>query len=102
MHAPSEGPFTDLTLEDDKSTSMETKPPEQENVERHAAEKETNRANTALRSNRTLLALVITVCIISFTVLLLTILMLSGKIGARCGCSTDKGTIDIERNKQHV
>ena len=89
MHASTKGSFINPSLEDDKTTSLEIKQLKQE---RKATEKETVRANAAQGSNRALLALVITVCLISLTVLLLTLLMLFGKIGDGCGCSADKGT----------
>ncbi|KAL9954520.1 hypothetical protein ACROYT_G042070 [Oculina patagonica] len=92
MHTSTKGSFVNPTLEDDKATSVETKPQEQEKLERNAAEKETGRANAAQGSNRALLALVITMCLISLVVLLLTLLMLFGKIGDGCGCSADEAS----------
>ncbi|KAL9954524.1 hypothetical protein ACROYT_G042074 [Oculina patagonica] len=97
MHTSTKGSFVNPTLEDDKATSVETKPQEQEKLERNAAEKETGRANAAQGSNRALLTLVITMCSISLVVLLLTLLMLFGKIGDGCGCSADEGK--DQRNK---
>ena len=95
MDALTEGSFISQTLESDKPTSLETKPIEHEKLERKAVEKKISRAYTAQGSNRALLVLVITMCLISLVVLLLTLLMLFGKIGNRCGCSTDQGTKDI-------
>ncbi|KAL9954534.1 hypothetical protein ACROYT_G042084 [Oculina patagonica] len=92
MHASTKGSFINETLEDDEATSVGTKPSEQEKLERNTAEKETGRANVAQGSNRALLALVITMCLISLVVLLLTLLMLFGKIGDGCGCSTDEAS----------
>ena len=85
-------------MEDDKATTVETKSLEQEEQEKQErnAEKETIRANAAPGSNRALLVLVITVCLISLAVLVLTLLMLFGKIGDGVGCSADEGTKDIE------
>ena len=91
IHASSKGSFTNPTSEDDKVTSLEIKPPKQEKQERKAPEKETVRADAAQGSNRALLALVITMCLISLAVLLLTLLMLFGKIGDGCGCSAYEG-----------
>ena len=96
MHAWTEGSFINPTLEDDKPTSIETIQLEHENLERKVTEKDTSRGNTAHGSIRALFVLFITMCLISLVVLLLTLLMLFGKIGNRCGCSTDKGTKDIE------
>ena len=96
MHASTEGSSNKPTLDNDKLTSLETMPLKQEKIERSAAEKEICRANVAQGSNRVLLVLVITMCLISLVVLLLTLLMLFGKIGKGCGCSTDEGTKDIE------
>ena len=84
------------TLGDDKPTSTETGLLERDKLEGKTTEKETGHANTAPASNRALLVLVITMCLISLVVLLLTLLMLFGKIGNGCGCSTDEGIKDIE------
>ena len=97
MPASTEGSAIHPAMEDDKATAVEIKPlkqEEQEKQERNTVEKETVRANVPQASNRVLLALVITVSLISLAVLLLTILMLFGKIGDGCGCSADKGTKD--------
>ena len=94
MHASTKGSFISPSLEDDKATSLEIKPPKQE---RKATEKETVHGNAAQGSNRALLTLVITICLIFLAVLLLTLLMLFGKIGDGCGCSVDKGTKHIKK-----
>ena len=96
MHPLTEGFFINSTFEGDKPTSIETRPLEHEILERKAAKKETSHADVAQGSNRALLVLVITMCLISLVVLLLTLLMLFGKIGNGFGCSTDEGTIDIQ------
>ena len=64
---------------DDKSTSVESM--EEKQITNHAEK-------PAQRSNSKLLALVVIVC--SLVVLLLTILMY-GKIGDRCDCSSNEG-----------
>ncbi|KAL9954545.1 hypothetical protein ACROYT_G042096 [Oculina patagonica] len=92
MHASTKGSFINPTLEDDEATSVKTKPLKQDKQEKNAAEKEAGRANAAQGSNRALLALVITMCLISLAVLLLTLLMLFGKIGDGCGCSADEAS----------
>ncbi|XP_078350385.1 uncharacterized protein LOC144635181 [Oculina patagonica] len=92
MHASTEGSFINPTLKDDKATSVETRPKDQEKREMNAAQKEAGRANAVQGSNRALLVLVITMCLISLVVLLLTLLMLFGKIGDGCGCSTDEAS----------
>ena len=99
MHASTEGSFIDPSLEDDKATSLEIKSLKQEKQERKATEKEAVHGNAAQGSNRALLTLVITMCLISLAVLLLTLLMLFGKIGDGCGCSADKGTKHIEKTQ---
>ena len=99
MHALTEGSLINSTLEDDKPTSIETRPLDHEKLKRKAAEKETSRGNRTQGSNRAWLVLVITMCLISLVVLLLTLLMLFEKIGNGCGCSTDEGTKDIENLK---
>ena len=43
------------------------------------------------KSNRLYLALVIITCLISVVVILLNLLMLFGKIGERCSCSSNTG-----------
>ncbi|XP_078345952.1 uncharacterized protein LOC144631400 [Oculina patagonica] len=78
-----EGYFINQSFEDDKQESMQ-----QKQITNHA-EKPTGHANPAQRSNRTLLALVIIVCLISLVVLLFTLLMF-GKIGGGCDCSTNE------------
>ena len=92
MHPSTEGSLIDPSLEDDNATSLEIKPLKQEKQERKATEKETVHGNAVQGSNRALWTLVITMCLISLAVLLLTLLMLFGKIGDGCGCSVDKGT----------
>ncbi|XP_078364038.1 uncharacterized protein LOC144648311 [Oculina patagonica] len=84
MLASTKGSFKDPNFQDDKSTSVQTKPLEQEKQGRNKEEKESGRANAAHVSNRALLALVIASFLISLAVLLLTLLMLFGKIGDRC------------------
>ena len=96
MHASTEGSFINPTLEDDKPTSIETGPLEHEKLEGKTTEKEKDHANTAQASNRALLVIVITICLTSLVVLLLTLLMVFGKIGSGCGCSTDEGIKDFE------
>ena len=96
MHTLTEGSFINSTLKDDKLTSIEIWPLEQGKLERNATEKGTSRANAAQGSIRALLVLAITMYLISLVVLLLTLLMLFGKIGNGCGCSKDEGTKDIE------
>ncbi len=96
MHASTKGSFINPTLEDDEATSVKTKPLKQEKRKGNAAEKEASHVNAAQGSNRALLALVIAMCLISLAVLLLTLLMLFGKIGDGCGCSADEGTKDIK------
>ena len=86
------GSFRNLALEDDNLDTM----PLEGKLQGKAVEKETSHANAAQGSNRALLVLVITMCLISLVVLLLTLLMLYGKIGNQCGCSTDEGTKDSE------
>ncbi|KAL9954540.1 hypothetical protein ACROYT_G042090 [Oculina patagonica] len=98
MHTLTKGSFKNLTLEDDKVTSLEMKALEQEKQERNTAE--AGRANAAQGSNRALLALVITMCLISLAVLLLTLLMLFGKIGDGCGCSTDEASSTESAKKE--
>ncbi|KAL9954554.1 hypothetical protein ACROYT_G042108 [Oculina patagonica] len=90
MHTLTKGSFK--TLEDDKATSLEMKALEQEKQERNTAEKKTSRVNPAQGSVRALLALVITMCLISLAVLLLTLLMLFGKIGDGCGCFAEEAS----------
>ncbi|KAL9954533.1 hypothetical protein ACROYT_G042083 [Oculina patagonica] len=63
MHTLTKGSFKNLTLEDDKATSLEMKVLEQEKQERNTAEKKTSRVNAAQGSVRALLALVITMCL---------------------------------------
>lgn len=96
MHASTKASFINPTLEDDEATSVKTKPLKQEKQERNAAEKEAGRANAAQGSIRSLLVLVSTMCLISIVVLLLTLLILFGKIGNGCGCSVEEGIRDIE------
>ncbi len=91
MHTSAKGSVTNSTVEDDKATSLETKGLGQEKLERNASVNGTGRANAVQRSNRALLVLVITMCLISLVVLLLTLLMLFGKIGDGCGCYADEG-----------
>ncbi|XP_078349754.1 uncharacterized protein LOC144634613 [Oculina patagonica] len=79
-------------MEDDKGTSVKTKPLNQEKQGGNATEKEVSRANAAQGSNRTLLVLVIIMCLISLAVLLLTLLMLFGKIGDGCDCSLEEAS----------
>ncbi|KAL9954531.1 hypothetical protein ACROYT_G042081 [Oculina patagonica] len=90
MHASTKGSFIYPSLEGDKETSVETRPLKQEKREGNAAENEASPVNAAQGSNRVLLVLVITMCLISLAVLLLTVLMLFGKIGDGCGCSADE------------
>ncbi|KAL9954519.1 hypothetical protein ACROYT_G042069 [Oculina patagonica] len=92
MHASTKGSFIYPTLEGDKETSVETRPLKQEKREMNAAEKEASRVNAAQGSIRALLVLVITMCLISLVVLLLTLLMLFGKIGDGCRCSADEAS----------
>ncbi|KAL9954553.1 hypothetical protein ACROYT_G042106 [Oculina patagonica] len=105
MNASTKGSFINPILEDDKATSVETMPLEKEKQEKSTAEKETGRVMAAQGSNRALLALVITMCLISLVVLLLTLLMLFRKIGDGCGCSTDEGCMcmftdmELDRNR---
>ena len=66
---------------DDKPTSVEFM--EEKQITNHAEK-------PAQRSNSKLLALVVIVCLISLVALLLTILMY-GKIGDRCDCSSNEG-----------
>ena len=77
------GNFINPIFEDDNPTSEDSM--EQKLITNHA-EKETGHVNPV----RILLALVITACVISLLVLLLTILMF-GKIGDGCGCSANEG-----------
>ena len=96
MYALTEGSFRNPTLDDDKPTSLKTMPLKHEKAERKAAVKKTGLANAAHGSNHALLVLFITVSTIFLTVLLLTLLMLFGKIGNGCGCSTDEGKKDTQ------
>ena len=70
------------TLEDNNNALK------QEKQEKDTVQKGTARAPG---SNRALLTMVTTVCLISLAVLLLTLLMLFGKIGDGCGCSLYEG-----------
>ena len=46
-------------------------------------------------SNRVVAFLLIVVCLVSISALVLTIMMLFGKIGDRCGCSSTPGMIQL-------
>ena len=46
-------------------------------------------------SNRVVAFLLIVVCLVSISALVLTIMMLFGKIGDRCGCSYTSGMIQL-------
>ncbi|KAL9954530.1 hypothetical protein ACROYT_G042080 [Oculina patagonica] len=92
MHTSTKGSFINPTVKDDKMTSVKTKELKQEQMGGNAAEKETGLANAAQGSSRSLLALVITMCLISLVVLLLTLLVLFGKIGDGCGCSAEEAS----------
>ncbi|KAL9954521.1 hypothetical protein ACROYT_G042071 [Oculina patagonica] len=94
MHASTKGSFIYPTLEGD------TRPLKQEKREGNAAEKEASRVNAAQGSNRVLLVLVITMCLISLAVLLLTLLMLFGKIGDGCRCSADEASSTESAKKE--
>ncbi|XP_078345954.1 uncharacterized protein LOC144631402 [Oculina patagonica] len=85
------GYFINQTFEDEKQDSVESV--QQKQITDHA-EKSTGHANPAQRSNRTLLALVIIVCLISLVVLLFTLLMF-GKIGDGCDCSTNEASSQV-------
>lgn len=75
------------SFEDDKQGTVESV--QQKQIANHG-EKLAGHANPAQGSNRTLLVLVIIVCLTSLAVLLLTVLMF-GEIGDECGCTTNEG-----------
>ena len=54
-------------------------------------QKTTLESSDALRTNRTLLCLIVFLCLVSTAALALTVLMLFGKIGDRCSCQTNQG-----------
>lgn len=54
-------------------------------------QKTSHESSGALRTNRTLLWLMVFLCLVSTAALALTILMLFGKIGDRCSCETNPG-----------
>lgn len=53
-------------------------------------QKTTLESSDALRTNRTLLCLIVFLCLVSTAALALTVLMLFGKIGDRCSCQTNQ------------
>ena len=46
-------------------------------------------------TNRVVVFLLIVVCLVSISALVLTVMMLFGKIGDRCGCSNTQGMIQF-------
>ena len=46
-------------------------------------------------TNRVVVFLLIVVCLVSISALVLTVMMLFGKIGDRCGCSNTQGTVQF-------
>ncbi|KAL9982653.1 hypothetical protein ACROYT_G004723, partial [Oculina patagonica] len=85
MHVSPKRHFINPVFEDDihKTTSVESLQL-QKQIRNHTEDKPFNsgKANLAQGSNRSLLALVIVVCLISLVALLLTLLMLSGKLSS--------------------
>lgn len=62
-------------------------------------QKTSHESSGALRTNRTLLWLMVFLCLVSTAALALTILMLFGKIGDRCSCETNPGRHVKKKNQ---
>ena len=77
-------------VEEEIGTTGTKDDPWKQNVSRKQVHFEP-KAKPARGSNRALLVLLSLVCLISISALVLTILMLFGKIGDVCGCSADEG-----------
>ena len=76
-------------VEEEIGTTRAKHDPWKQNESRRQVHSE--KPKPAQGSNRALLMLLSFVCLISISALVLTILMLFGKIGDVCGCSADEG-----------
>lgn len=75
---------------------------ENRNLDNWSSSDEQANANSAnlkstemFSTNRVVLFLLIVVCLVSISALVLTVMMLFGKMGDRCGCSNRQGVIHV-------